>query len=359
MVRIALIASGFADYSLELAGALAVNHRVLVLADAEALARERAQAPSPASVEVRRFSQAGLLRRWSAVTALTAALARWRPDAILAHEHPHPHLSALLRLAGRIAPLGLIVHDPEPHPGRDSAFAQRRARDIALQRGLADHLFAHGPTCTASLERMTGRTVTALAHGPILRPAAPPRAPPKRGGVLMFGRMEHYKGLDILLQAARRLDAQGVAFSLDVRGAGPELDRLQAGFRALPACTVTPHHAHRCDLLQALAACDVVVAPYLHASASGVAAAALASGRGIVASATGGLRDAVQPGVNGVLVPPGDPGALADGLFTALKSCDQLGRGSLSLAEGPFAWRHAAGAVVAAFDGHLRRAQVA
>ncbi len=179
-MRIALLASGFADYSLELAGALAEGHEVVVLADAEALNRERGEAPSPAGVEVRRFSQDGLLRRWGAVAPLASALARWRPDAILAHEHPHPHLSLLQTLAARIAPLGLIVHDPEPHPGRDGDFARRRTRDIAVQRALARHLFAHGRTCATRLEQASGRPVTCIGHGPILRPLAPPQPPPAR-----------------------------------------------------------------------------------------------------------------------------------------------------------------------------------
>ncbi len=358
-MRIALIASGFADYSLELAGALAERRAVLVFADGDALARERGAAWSPAGVELRRFSQSSLLRRWGGVAPLAAILAHWRPDAILAHEHPHPHLSLLLRLAARIAPLGLIVHDPEPHPGRDDDLARLRAADIALQRRIAHHLFAHGPACAARLEQASRRSVTPIVHGPILRPNAAPPTPPGGRQVLMFGRMERYKGLEVLLQAAQRLHRQGVTFGLEVRGAGPELDRLQDAFRELPGCTVAPGHASRSELLQALAACDVVVAPYLQASASGVAAAALANGRGIVASATGGLEDAVRPGVNGVLVPVGEPAALAQGLQTALADCGRLGRGSLRLAEGPFAWRHAAEAIGAAFQGDRRWTQAA
>ena len=357
-MRIALIASGFADYSLELAGALAASGPVRVFADKGGLARERGQAPTPAGVKVRDFSQAGLLRRWGAMAPLAAELARWRPDAILAHEHPHPHLSALLRLARRISPVGLIVHDPEPHPGRDGDFARVRARQITLQRSLADRLFAHG-TCAGVLELATGRPVTPIAHGPILRPQLPPPPPPGAGRVLMFGRMESYKGLDILLQAAKRLESLGSGLTLDVRGAGPEVERLQGELGRLPGCTVRLGYASREDLLQALTACDLVVAPYLHASASGVAAAALANGRGIVASATGGLRDAVRPGVNGVLVPPGEADALTDGLVSAWADREALGRGARALAEGAFAWRHAAEAMADTFRRRTGRERAA
>ena len=151
-MRVALIASGFADYSLELAGALSETGAVLVLADAGALLRERAGAPAPVDVEVRTFSQTSLLHRWRAPAHLAASLARWRPDIILAHEHPHPHITLLLTLARRIAPLGLIVHDPKPHPGRDHDFARRHSREIAGQRAQADLLLTH-EGCTEALER--------------------------------------------------------------------------------------------------------------------------------------------------------------------------------------------------------------
>jgi glycosyltransferase involved in cell wall biosynthesis len=45
-----------------------------------------------------------------------------------------------------------------------------------------------------------------------------------------------------------------------------------------------------------------------------VALEALAVGRPVIASGTGGLVETVVDGDDGILVPPGDPGALADAL---------------------------------------------
>ena len=354
-MRIALIASGFVDYSLELASALAGAAEILVLADSRALKRERGGAAPPLGVAVQPFAQSDRLKRWSSVAALGATLARWRPDAVLAHEHAHPHLTALLRIAKRVAPMGLIVHDPEPHPGRDAQFALRHRRESLAQRALADRLFTHGEAGAARLTALCRRPVTPVGHGPILRPVTAPT--PARGGarVLMFGRMEAYKGLEVLLQAAHLLHGRGVPLALDVRGEGPELTRLAAGFALLAGCEVRPGHASREALIEALAACDLVVAPYRHASASGVVAAALANARGVVASDVGGLCEMVRPGVNGLSVAPGDPVALATGIAEALPQARRFGESAHALGQGPFAWSRTADAILSVLGGRAGR----
>jgi glycosyltransferase involved in cell wall biosynthesis len=65
----------------------------------------------------------------------------------------------------------------------------------------------------------------------------------------------------------------------------------------------------------AAAAADVVACPYLVASSSAVLALAVALGRPTVASDVGGLGDLAT-----VVVPPGDPDALAAGVERALRA---------------------------------------
>jgi glycosyltransferase involved in cell wall biosynthesis len=59
------------------------------------------------------------------------------------------------------------------------------------------------------------------------------------------------------------------------------------------------------------AAADVVLAPYRIEAQSGVALTAFHFARPVIASRVGGLPEIVRDGVNGYLIPPEDPDALA------------------------------------------------
>ena len=127
---------------------------------------------------------------------------------------------------------------------------------------------------------------------------------------LFSGILRPYKGWDVLLEAfaaARRGipeaqlvlagEAWGAARDVPVRapaGVRLELRYLSEDERALW-----------------FAACDAVVCPYRHATGSGIAADALAFSRPVIGSAVDGLLGIVEEGRSGLLVPPGDAGALA------------------------------------------------
>jgi glycosyltransferase involved in cell wall biosynthesis len=75
---------------------------------------------------------------------------------------------------------------------------------------------------------------------------------------------------------------------------------------------------HRADVATVLAGLDVVVSPSIAESACYAMVEALLMERGAVASDVGGLPDTVQHGETGLLVPPGDPAALADAVTRLL-----------------------------------------
>ena len=73
----------------------------------------------------------------------------------------------------------------------------------------------------------------------------------------------------------------------------------------------------------AMAQCGVLAVPSKYGEALGlVALEGMASGALVIASRTGGLTETVEDGVNGFLVPPGDPEALASCIGHALRLFD-------------------------------------
>ena len=69
------------------------------------------------------------------------------------------------------------------------------------------------------------------------------------------------------------------------------------------------------DSVGALPEFHLFVQPSLYESQGLAILEAMAAGRPVVATDVGGVGDAVQDGVTGVLVPPNDPGKLADAIL--------------------------------------------
>ncbi len=133
-----------------------------------------------------------------------------------------------------------------------------------------------------------------------------------RRRVVFAGRIVRPKGVGVLIRAAREVDAEFV-----LCGDGRELDAMREHARRLEV-----HDRVRftgwlggAELARELAEASVVVVPSLWPEPFGlVGIEAFAAGRPAVASATGGIGDWLEDGVSGLLVPPGDPGRLAEAL---------------------------------------------
>lgn len=127
------------------------------------------------------------------------------------------------------------------------------------------------------------------------------------------------KGIDVLLDALSALAARGLRPRLWIAGDGPERASLAEQAARLELAAQVRWLGQREDIGDLLAAADAVVLPS-RAEGLGVAALeAMAAARPVVASAVGGLADAVRDERTGLLVPPGDAVALAAALERLLR----------------------------------------
>ena len=127
------------------------------------------------------------------------------------------------------------------------------------------------------------------------REAGPPR-------LLFFGRLLPYKGLDLLAGALAALPPD-VEIAVRVVGDGPESPALDA-LRACRGVTVEKRWVPEVEVGSLIAWSDALILPYREASQSGVAAAALAAGRPVIATRVGGLREQLAGAPQVVLCEP-------------------------------------------------------
>jgi len=141
------------------------------------------------------------------------------------------------------------------------------------------------------------------------------RAPAEEPLFLFTGRLSAEKGVDVLLRALGLLRARGTAARLRIVGDGPERARLETltGSLELEAAVEFAGRVPRREIERELAPAWALVAPSTWAEPLGLTALeAIVRGVPVVASATGGLAEMVQPGVTGLLFRNGDVDALAD-----------------------------------------------
>jgi glycosyltransferase involved in cell wall biosynthesis len=97
---------------------------------------------------------------------------------------------------------------------------------------------------------------------------------------------------------------------------------------------------HRHDIASVFAQSHVVVLPSYREGLPRVLIEAAACGRAVVTTDVPGCRDAIEPDVTGLLVPPRDAVALADAIQRLLldeKMCERMGQAGRKLAEREFA----------------------
>jgi glycosyltransferase involved in cell wall biosynthesis len=138
--------------------------------------------------------------------------------------------------------------------------------------------------------------------------------------VVSLGQLERIKGHHVLVEAWAHVRERHPTAHLVLVGDGPRRAALEARVRALGLARAVTFAGYRSPATPWLAAADVLVQPSLTEGMPNAVLEAMGLGRPVVASAVGGIPELVENETSGLLVPSGDPEALARALGRLLES---------------------------------------
>lgn len=138
-----------------------------------------------------------------------------------------------------------------------------------------------------------------------------------RGTRLLFtGRLSAMKGIAVLLEAVSKLQDRWPDLVLTLAGDGPEHASLRAEAQRLDVADQVRFLGYQSSqqVRELLCKTDVFVLPSFAEGVPVVLMEAMASGVPVIATQIAGIPELVEHGKSGLLVPPGDSGALTDAI---------------------------------------------
>ncbi|MFY1594873.1 glycosyltransferase family 4 protein [Micromonospora sp. WMMD737] len=284
-----------------------------------------------------------------------------RPFDVLHAQYAYPNGLAVLR-AARTAGLPAVVSVQ----GGDGHWV---GTCCATHRHLVRAVFAHAPALLIGSPSFAAEVchrhdldpgrftvVPGATDAERFVPVASPGRVSDPAVLLYHGRVDARKGVLDLLDAVAKLRADTVPVRLLLSGIGPDLDTVATRITELALGDVVEllgavpyERAH-----EVYARGEIFVSPTYAEGFSNTILEAMAAGLPVVSTDVVGVRDCVRPDENGLLVPAGDPAALAAAIRRllgdpALRA--RLARQARDDVERQWSWPVVAGRITAVYDG--------
>ena len=265
----------------------------------------------------------------SMVRALAVAHNAWRtalalaPDCVEVCDWPlgaapavlDGSVPAIVQCHGSMAQIA--IHDPAP--GRDAeGMLLQLVEPQVLGLALAVQTYANANA--RSWEAAAGRPVAMIRPAFALEDASPPPLP-ETGGIAVFGRLQAWKGPQVLCAALERLGASApvcdwYGAAKPWPGTGLMADKhLAAAFPAVWGRSLRFHPpVDRAAVAHLMAGSRAVIVPSTWDVFNFTAIEAMAAARPVLISTGAGASELIEHGVNGFTFTNGDAAALADAI---------------------------------------------
>jgi glycosyltransferase involved in cell wall biosynthesis len=219
----------------------------------------------------------------------------------------HAHLSTAALHAGLASRITGVPSLAAVHGLNQTIWYRFPTGLLAVSLAVAEHLARAGIACDRVRIVRTGVPLRDVPPAPAARAALSLIESPTLG---VFARLYPEKGVDVAIRALAKVRGPERPRLLVV-GAGRESERLKAMAEQAGVTGRTLFVGFQPNVSDWMAACDAVLAPSRREALGLSAVEAMAAGRPVIASRTGGLVEVTRGGEAGLLVPPDDPDALA------------------------------------------------
>ena len=259
---------------------------------------------------------------------------RWAADAdVVFSLLVHANAVAAVALAGRRTPLVQSIQTTQPRPAWhwwvQGVVGRFATRVIVPSPSVA--------RVAAERSVLAGERVVVVPNAVEIIPTARPDAGHRPSRVGFVGRLDPVKRVGDLVAAMVRLPGM----RLDVYGDGPDRSAIESAVKRFAVGDRVRLHGAVESSVGPLAVTDVLVLPSDAEGFGLVLIEAMAAGVPVVATDVDGIRDVVTSGVDGVLVSPHDPAALADAIARVANDAtlrQRLIEGGIRTVATRFAW---------------------
>jgi phosphatidylinositol alpha-mannosyltransferase len=292
------------------------GHEVLVVAPALRRVRERGVAVAGRAIRVRYQGTVAPIAPVS-LAAVRRVLRRHRPNVVHAHEPLTPSTSMAAVMMAEVP----VVATFHAHVERSRLFDLLAPAVRPVWRRLAARVAVSDAAARFITERL-GNGVRVIPNGVDVErfeTAVPAEDLPPGRRILWVGRLDPQKGFPVAVRAFERLAEELPDLWFVVVGGGRDRSSLAGLPLRLRERVVVLGSVDRDRLPWYHAAADAFVSPAVGQESFGIVLVeAMAAGLPVVATDIPGYREVVDDGVEGLLVPPGDDGALAAALRRVL-----------------------------------------